>query len=230
VVDQCLHRLVDAGARRRGDLLVLDAIVTRRHAIENLTNDLHRLTDLVQADRVAVECIAVRTDDDVELDLVVTQVRHVTTQVPRHTGRTQNRTRRTESDGFLCSDDPYSLKTLAPDRLFGHQRVVFGESFRQSIENVENIFAPARGQVGRKPTGADEVVIHPQSGDLLEKAEHFLALAPAVDHHRDRADVHAVRREEQQVAAHAVQFGEQHAHPHRSLGNVPVDTEQLLNC
>src|SRR3954452_15611514 len=34
VVDEGLHRLVDAGPRWRGDLLVLDPVVAGRHAVE----------------------------------------------------------------------------------------------------------------------------------------------------------------------------------------------------
>ena len=34
VVDQRLHRLVDAGPGRRGDLAVLDPVVARRHPLE----------------------------------------------------------------------------------------------------------------------------------------------------------------------------------------------------
>ena len=60
VVDQRLHRLVDARPRRRRDLLVLDAVVAGRHPVEDLADDAHRLADLVEADRVAVEGVAVR--------------------------------------------------------------------------------------------------------------------------------------------------------------------------
>jgi hypothetical protein len=58
---------------------------------------------------------------------------------------------------------------------------------------------PSVGQVGGDPTGADEVVVHAKAGDLLEEAKGQLALAPAVDHHRHRADVHPVRGLKQQV-------------------------------
>ena len=58
VVDQRLHRLVDARPRRRRDLLVLDPVVAGRHGVEDLTDDAHRLTHLVDADGVTVEGVA----------------------------------------------------------------------------------------------------------------------------------------------------------------------------
>ena len=71
-------------------------------------------------------------------------------------------------------------------------------------------------------------MVHPETGDLLEEAQHLLPFAPSVDHHRHGTDVHAVGRKEQQVAAHAVQFAEEHAHPHSTFRDVAVDAEQLL--
>ena len=93
---------------------------------------------------------------------------------------------------------------------------------------VEHTVAPAGGEVGGDAAGADVVVVHPQAGDLLEEPQHLLALAPAVDHHRDRAEVHAVGGHEQQMARHAAHLGHQHADPDGPLGDVAVDAEQLL--
>ena len=94
--------------------------------------------------------------------------------------------------------------------------------------NLSTSVAPAVGQVGGHAAGADVVVVHPQAGDLLEDPQALLAVAPAVDHHRHRADVHAVGGEEQQVGRHPVQLGDEHADPLRPLGDVLVDAEQLL--
>ena len=86
---------------------------------------------------------------------------------------------------------------------------------------------PTVGKVGGDATGTDEVVVHPQAGDVLEVAQHLFALAPAVEHHRHRADVHAVRRLEQQVRRHAVELDEHHADPRRAWRH--VDVEQPLD-
>jgi hypothetical protein len=71
-------------------------------------------------------------------------------------------------------------------------------------------------------------VIHPQAGDLLEEPQHLFALAPAVDHHRHRAEVHAVGRHEEQMAGHPAHLGHQHPDPHGAVGNVLVDAEEFL--
>ncbi len=71
-------------------------------------------------------------------------------------------------------------------------------------------------------------MVHAQTGDLLEEAKHFLALPPAVDHHRDGTEVHAIGRHEEKVRAHPVEFRQEHPHPDGPLGYVAVDTEKLL--
>ena len=66
-------------------------------------------------------------------------------------------------------------------------------------------------------------MVHPQAGDHLEQAQHLFTLAPAVEHHRHRADVHAVGRLEQQVRRHAVDLRHHHADPLRALGHLDVE-------
>ena len=131
VVDQRLHRLVDASARRRRDLLVLDPVVAARAwLVEDLADDPDRLADLVEADGVAVEAVAVAADDHVELDLVVVEVGHVAAQVPRHAGGAQDRAGGAEGDGLLGGDDADALEPLAVDRLAGEEHVVLVEAGR----------------------------------------------------------------------------------------------------
>src|SRR4029079_4380041 len=225
VVDQGLHRFVDSGTRWRCHLLVLDPVVAAGHPVEDLTNDLHALAHLVEADRVAIERVAVRPDDHVEVHLRIVEIGHVTTQVPCGAGAAQDRATGAYGTSLLCVDDAAALQPLTPDRLAGHQRVVFLETRRYQVEQLQDVVAPTRRQTGGDTARADEVVVHPPAGDLLEEAQHLFARAPAVDHHRHRADVHAVGREEQQVAAHPVELAEQHAHPDGGVGDVAVDAD-----
>ena len=115
--------------------------------------------------------------------------------------RAQDRAGGAEGQRLLGGDDADALQPLPPDRLAGHEHVVLVEArLGDRRADREHVVAPAVGQVGGDAAGADEVVVHPQAGDLLEEAQHLLALAPAVEHHRHGAEVHAVGGEEQQVA------------------------------
>jgi len=66
-----------------------------------------------------------------------------------------------------------------------------------------------------------------KQGIFSRKPESHLTLAPAVDHHRHRADVHPVRRLEQQVGRDAIELDEEHADPRGSGRHLEV--EELLD-
>ncbi|CAB4563241.1 unannotated protein [freshwater metagenome] len=72
-------------------------------------------------------------------------------------------------------------------------------------------------------------MVHTQTSDLLEETQNFFAFTPAVQHHGNRTKVHSICREEQQMATHAIQFGQQHAHPHGTFRDVLIDTEKLFH-
>ena len=55
-----------------------------------------------------------------------------------------------------------------PDRVLREQLVVLGDAALDDVAQVEHALLPAVGQVGRDAAGADEVVVHPQAGDVLE--------------------------------------------------------------
>jgi len=223
VVDQRFHRLVDARPWRRRDLAVLHAVVAGGHELHALAHDLDRLEDLVEADLVAVEDVAVRGVDHVEVDVVVGEVRLRLAEVPREAGGPQDGTGGVEGQRLLRGDHADADGALAPDRVLGQQGVVLGDAPFDLVAQLEHVVLPAVGKVGGQSAGADEVVVHPQPGDGLEQPKRLLALAPAVDHHRHRAEVHAVGGLEQEVRADAGDLDEHHAHPGRALGELEVE-------
>ncbi len=129
-----------------------------------------------------------------------------------------------------CSvrDQPDADGAFAPDRIVGQQLVVVVHTGGDDVEHLERVLLPTVGQVGGDAAGTHVVVVHAQPGDGLEQAQHLFAFAPAVQHHRDRADVHPVRRLEQQVRAHAVELRHHHADPLRARRH--LDVEQPFRC
>ena len=148
VVDQRFHRLVDAGSGRRGDLAVLDAVVAVGHLLHALPHDLQRLGDLVEANAVAVERVAVLGVDDVEVDLVVGQVWLRLAQVPRHPGRAEDRPAGAEGEGLFGRDDADPHRPLHPDRVLGQQLVVLGHA----LWHASQISSTSRCQPGGRST------------------------------------------------------------------------------
>ena len=74
---------------------------------------------------------------------------------------------------------------------------------------------------------AEGVRGEPRAAVLLENLERFFALAQAVEHRRDGADIERVRAQPQQVAGDAVQLREDHADALRARRRFHV--QQLLH-
>ena len=204
VVDQGLHRLVDAGPGRRGDLLVLGPEVAPRHEIQNLLDNAERLPNLVQANGVPVKGVAVSAHDDVKLDLVVGQVRLVAAQVPGVSRGAENGTSGRKGQCLGRVHHSHPLKAFSENGLAGQQSVVFVESWWDQVQQAPHVGLPTLREVSSHPARTDVVVVHPEAGDLFEEAQHLFTLSPAVDHHRHGAEVHAIGGLEQQVGGDPV--------------------------
>ena len=111
---------------------------------------------------------------------------------------------------FLVSRSSYSSS-------FVGERVE--ERLDRVVEAARQVLAQAADpQVARE---------HPEAGEHLVDVEQQLPLAEAVHHHRDGADLEAVRAEPDQVAGDALQLGDQHADVLDALRH--LDAEQPLD-
>ena len=226
VVDERFHRLIDSGPRRWRDLLVLNSVVAIGHLLDALAHDLYRLFDLGQANCEAIEAIPILAHGYVELDLVIGKVRHISAQVPAAAGRAKKRAGGAERQALGFVQHSNALEAIAPQRLAAHQDVILLEPRLDHVHQFDEIFLPTIVKIGGNSARTDVVVVHPKAGHFFEEAQNRLALAPAIDDHRHSAEVESVGRHEQQVRAHAVELGHQHADPCGTLGD--FESEQVL--
>ena len=70
-----------------------------------------------------------------------------------------------------------------------------------------------------KAADAEVAGHHPLAGDGFEDAKDLFALAEGVEKDGERADVHGVRAEPDQVRVEARQFGEKNANPDGAFRN-----------
>jgi hypothetical protein len=145
--------------------------------VDALADDANRFADLVQSDGVTIEVVAEGADDDVELDLVVGEVRHRATQVPRDAGRTKERSGHPEGQRLLGRQGRDADHAIAKDRLSGQQFVVFERARVDRVADDEHVVLPAVGQVGRHAAGAHVVQIEAQARGLFEEGEDQLSFA-----------------------------------------------------
>jgi hypothetical protein len=121
VVDESLHVLLHCGARRRGDLVVLNLDGTSGHLVQALVDDAERLAELLHAAEVTVVAVTVDTNGDVELDLVVGIIRLGLADIPRNTGSAEHDTGEGVVESVSGADDTNTLGTADPDTVVGQE-------------------------------------------------------------------------------------------------------------
>jgi hypothetical protein len=199
MVDQSLHRLIDASPGRWRDLAVIHPVVTFGHRVHDLFHDLERLPDLLDADPVAVVDVTSGAHRDLELVEVDPGVREGFAEVPPHPGGAQGGAGDRLGYGLFGRYDAYPLGSGDPDRVLSQQVVVLVDPARQVVEDGGDIVLPSRSQIRSHAAGPNEVVVHAEPGVLLEEGEDRLALPEPIDHHRQSTYVHPIGGQRDQM-------------------------------
>lgn len=121
VVDESLHVLLHGGTGGRRDLVVLDTDRAGRHLVQTLVDDAERLAEFLHTAEVSVVAVAVHTDGDVELDLVIRIVRLRLADIPRDTGSTEHHTREAQVQSLGHWHDTDALSSGLPDSVVREQ-------------------------------------------------------------------------------------------------------------
>ena len=191
---------------------------TVRQLRQRLTNDPHRLADLLQAHQVAVVGVAVRADRDVPVEAVVDAVRLVLAQVELHAGRPQHRAGHAEVDRLFRAQ-PADVARARDENLVVRQQPVHvvGADQRLLAHPLRALLEVARHVPG--DAARPEVGVHqPVAGDLLEQVEDVLALPEGVDERgTEDAQVGPEGAQEHEVAGNPVQLRQDDADVLRPL-------------
>src|SRR6185312_9831436 len=219
VVDERLHLRLHVLAIGQNDFRSVGLDGAFRHAVERLLANLNRLTHLFKPDQVARQHVAVVGDGDLELELLIAGVRHVTAQIPVHAGGAQRRAGDSEGDGVFRAQRTHALEAAHPDGVAGKQALVLVNSTRKGLQQLLNAAEEVERRLQRETAHAEVRGHHALSADGLEDAKNFLALAEAIEEDGERADVHGVRAEPDQVGIEPRELIQQHANPLRALRN-----------
>ena len=166
-------------------------------------------------------------DGNLEVVLVDPAIGEGLAEIPFDTRGAGNRARDAESPALLRGDDPDAHGPILEDGVAVEQLFVFTDPLPDLVDEGLDVVFPTVGEVGGHATGPDVVVVHPQTGRLLEEIEDVLPIAETVDEHRDGAEVGALGGGPDQVAGDPVQLG--HEHPDR-LGTLGyLDAQQRFD-
>ena len=120
-----------------------------------------------------------------------------------------------------------TLQAVDPDGVAREQVFVLVDLPGKMFRKVLNLLVEDRAAAPGEAADAEVAGHHALAGDGLEDAENLFALAEAVEEDGERADVHGVRAEPDQVRLDAGELVEQDAEILGAFGN--FEAEQLLH-
>ncbi len=177
-------------------------------ASRNLLHDLHALAHLEHADQVAVEAVAVLADRNVEIELRVALVRLRLAQVPRRARAAHHDAREAHANASSRLTTPMSTLRCLKMRLLGQQPF-------DVVEHLQERIAPGVDvvdQLGRKilmhAADAEILGVHARARGALIEHHQLLALVEAPQRRRQRADVHGLRGDVEQMREMAADLGD----------------------
>ena len=193
-----------------------------------LAHDAHRLAHLLHADDLAVVVVAVPPHRDVEIHLLVALVGLRLAKVPCRAGAADHDARETPLPAILERDDADIDVALLEDAVADDQRVEVVEHRQERVAEGLDIVDEVRRQVLVHAARPDVVGVHPRAGRTLVEDHQLLALLEAPERRRERADVHGLRRDVEEMREQAADLGVKHADELRAAGN--GEAEELLDA
>ena len=230
-MDQRLHRALHLGPLGRHHLLVVGhvgALPLRRHQLlAALHHDLHRLAHLLHADAVAVVVVAVLADRDVEIELGIALVGLRLAQVPGRARAAQHHAR--EAPACMQSSrltTPMSTLRCLKMRLSVSRPSMSSSTLGCVLAELGDVLDELRRQVLVHAAEAEVLGVHAAARGALVEHHQLLALLEAPQRRGERADVHGLGGDVEEVRQQAADLGVEHADELGALRH--LELQQLL--
>lgn len=167
VVNESFHVLLHGGTRGRGDLVILDANGAGRHLVQALVDDTKGLAELLHTAEITIIAVAVDTNRDVELDLVIGVVRLGLADIPWDTGTTEHDTTETHVQSISRRDDTDALSSGFPNSVIREQFLGLVDTISELGSPLVDIVEETKREILRHTTGADVGGVETGTGDSL---------------------------------------------------------------
>ena len=221
VVDQRFHRALHLGALGRHDLVVVDrdrALPVRAaQFFDALLHDAHRLAHLFHADAVAVVAVAVLADRNVEFEFGIAFVRLRPAQIPGRARAAHHHAGEAPVPGILQLDHADIDVALLEDAVAGEQAVEIVDHLQERIAERADVVDQLRRQILMHAAGPEIGRVHARARGALVEHHQLFALLEAPQRRRERADVHRLRGDVEQMRQQPADLGIEHADQLRAL-------------
>ena len=176
-----------------------------------MLHDRGRLTHFLHADHGAIVAIAVLADGDVELHFLVAIVGLRLAQIPRRAGTADHDAGEAPLPRVFKRDDADVDVTLFENAVFDEQRFEIVADLQERIAEGADVFDELVRQIAADAARTEIIGVHTGAAGALVEHHQFLALFITPQRRGQRANVHRLRRDVQQMRQQTADFGVEHA-------------------
>ena len=181
VMDQRFHGGLHLGPGRRGNLaLRLNRFAFDEfHLLKALAHDLHALSHLHHPAQIPVVAIAMGSDGNLEIHLVVAFIRLRPAQIPRQPRAAHHHAGEAEIEAFLLRHDSDIDVALLEDTVLGQQAVDIVKRLVELLGPLPDIVAQLLGQILMHTAGAEIGRVQPCTAGPLAKDHQLFTFLKA---------------------------------------------------
>ena len=177
----------------------------------HLLHDADRLPHLFHADAVAVVAVAVLADRNVEIQLRIALVGLRLAQIPGGARAAHHHAGEAPGPGVLQADHADVDVALLEDAVAGQQVFEIVADLEERIAERLDVVDQLRRQVLMHAADAEVRRVHARARGALVEHHQLLALLEAPQRRGERADVHRLRGDVEDVRQQPPDLAEQHA-------------------
>ena len=230
MMDQGFHGALHHLAPGRNDLVVGEYHGTlalgQAQLLQALLHDADGLAHLLHAHEVTVIAVAVLADRNVELHFRVAFVGLRLAQVPGGARAAHHHAGKAPVPGILLADDCDLHIALLEDAIVGEQALDVVANDEERVAEVPDVVDELRRQILMHAAGAEIIGVHAGARGALVEHHQLLALLEAPQRRGERADVHGLGRDIEQMREQPADLAIEYADELRAPGH--VDPQQPL--
>ncbi len=198
-MDERFHRALHVGTPGRHHLAVLNHHRPHGHFFDALFHDVVRLAHFLHAHHITVVAVAVLADRNLKIEIGIAFVRLRTAQIPGDARRAQHHPRHPPGERVAARHHADIDIALLEDPVVGEKALDVIEHFGEMVAERVDILQELRRQVLVHAAHAEIIGVHARARRALIEYHQLLAFLEAPKRRRQRADIHGLGGDLQQM-------------------------------
>ena len=192
-MDQLLHTGEHFGFLRSENFLsILSIVAAFWKLVDTLTDNAHALANLFSTHKVTIVTVTSRADGHFKIELLITKVRLVLTQIKINATGSEIRPSQTVSNGVLLRDRTDTDSAIHKDTVTRQQFVYLIKHRQNALTELKHSAKPAVWDVTRDTTDARITCSETRTSQFLKERVEFFTLGESIHEYCPCARIHTV--------------------------------------